>query len=100
MTLVEEPGAAPTLCLDEMLNLAAARPLAEALASTRGSDLTISAGNVRHLGAQCGQILIAGMKAWRADGHTLRITDTTPEFDECAQLLGVEAFFSNEEISQ
>jgi chemotaxis protein CheX len=100
MTLVEDPGQSPKLCLDEMLNLAAARPLAEALASIRGVDVRISAANVRHLGAQCGQILIAGMKAWQDDGHSFEIVELTPEFQECAELLGIEAHFRSEELTQ
>lgn len=100
MTLVEETGMPPTLSLDEVLNLSVARPLAEALASTRGSDLNISVAKVRHLGAQCGQVLLAGMNAWRADGHILRIVDMTPAFEDSANLLGLESFFSDEETSQ
>ncbi len=100
MTLEETPGGAPTLCLDEVLNLSAARPLAEALASTRGGNLDISAANVRHVGAQCGQVLVASLKAWVADGHTLRIVHKTPAFDESVRLLGLKAFFSDGETSQ
>jgi chemotaxis protein CheX len=100
MTLVQEPGGVPTLCLDEMLNLSAARPLAEALVSARGSDLNVSVANVRLLGAQCGQILVASLAAWRADGHTLKIVDATATFDEGVQLLGLDTFFSDAEASQ
>lgn len=98
MNLEERPNVGPVLVLDEMLNLAAARPLAEALASARGTDLALSVANVRHLGAQCGQLLLAGAKAWQADGHVFQIIDKTPEFDEGVRLLGLDPYLSDEEI--
>lgn len=100
MTTAADQEAMPALCLDEVLHLSAARPLAEAIASVRGSDLTISAAKVRNIGAQCGQILVAAVRAWRADGHSLRIVDATPAFSEGTHLLGLGAFFSDLETAQ
>jgi chemotaxis protein CheX len=100
MTAPAEADTAPVLALDEILHLPAARPLAESIASIRGGDLTISAANVRNLGAQCAQILVAAVNAWRADGHVLKIIDMTPGFTEGAQLLGLGSFFSGVETAQ
>ena len=100
MDLVESPEGVATLRLDDMLGLAAARPLADALASLRGSDLYVSAKQVKHLGGQCAQVLAASLVAWRADGHQMQIIDGTPEFSECANILGLHSVLLNEEMSQ
>ena len=100
MTILADSGMAPAICLDEVLHLPAARPLAEAIASLRGTDLTLDASKVRNLGAQCAQILVAAVKAWRVDGRSLRIVEATPSFNEGAHLLGLGTFFSDLETAQ
>jgi chemotaxis protein CheX len=75
--------------LPDSLGSAAARPLADELLAARGAPLTLGAGSVRRLGAQCVQVMLSAAATWRADGFALGIDSPTPEFHEALRLLGL-----------
>jgi chemotaxis protein CheX len=83
MTSPAEP-----LALAPNLDLAAARPLRDALIARRGAALEIDASDVRRLGAPCLQVLVAARQDWDDAGVTLRFTARSPEFDEALRLMG------------
>jgi chemotaxis protein CheX len=77
------------LKLPEVLDLAAAAPLAKSFLSRRGAELAVDASRVRRLGAQCLQVLLAAAATWKADGVRLCLEKPTAEFLEGGRLLGV-----------
>ncbi|MBV0892505.1 STAS domain-containing protein [Paracoccus sp. Z118] len=77
-----------SLQLAPRLDLPAARPLAQALLDRAGSDLTIDAGNVAHLGGLALQVLLAAERRWRADGARLTILPRSAAFVQALQLFG------------
>lgn len=87
-----------TLLLAETLDLAAASALAQALLAARGSDITIRASEVRHLGGQCAQVLVSAAETWRHDRTAMRIVDSSADFLAGAQLLGLGAALDIKDI--
>lgn len=75
--------------LPAVLDLVAAHGLLEAFTARRGQALTVEAGAVQRLGAQCLQILLAARAAWAADGLELRLENPSPEFSAALELMGV-----------
>jgi chemotaxis protein CheX len=82
---------AGTLQLSEVLSLAVATPLAKALTERRGTDVVIDASHVRHLGAQCLQVLLSAASTWSAEGASLRICNRSTGFLLGLQLVGLPA---------
>ena len=76
------------LKLSETLDLCAASALTEALRTARGQDLEIDASDVRRVGGQCLQVLLAANVAWAADGKALSVSNPSSEFIEGVTLLG------------
>jgi chemotaxis protein CheX len=77
------------LQLAEVLDLVAAKPLAQALLERRGASIVIDASSVQRVGAQCVQVLLSAASTWAADGHSLAIINGSPSFAEGLQLLGI-----------
>ena len=77
------------LTLDSVLDLRAAKPLAEAFLNVKGADIVVDASKVERIGAQCAQVLLSAMKTWEADHHTLSFIDESEAFREGAALLGL-----------
>jgi chemotaxis protein CheX len=77
-----------TLVLQPRLDLAAAEPLAEALKSRLGADITIDARQVTHLGAICLQVLLATAKTLRRAGHELTIVNVSDRVLDQLSALG------------
>ena len=75
--------------LPEVLDVTASGPLAENLLSVRGSKLTLDAGNVQRVGAQCVQVLMSAVSTWKADKADFCIVNPSPEFRDALTLLGV-----------
>jgi chemotaxis protein CheX len=75
--------------LPSILDLIAAPGLLEAFTSRRGTALTVDAGGVQRLGAQCLQVLLAARAAWAADGQPLMWESLSEEFSASLELLGV-----------
>lgn len=83
------PLSAPCpVTLPAALDLRAAAPLAASLAELRGRDVTLDAGGVRRLGAQCLAVLLAAQAAWAREGARFVIAAASPEFTEGVALLG------------
>lgn len=77
------------LTLAPRLDLAQAKPLAEALRQHRGAALELDAGNVQHLGALGLQTLLCAAQEWRAQGLPLTFTQTNETFDAALAQMGV-----------
>ena len=82
------PAHCAVLTLPEVLDLKAASKLATDLISMRKQELVIDASQVRRVGGQCLQVLLAAIKTWAADRHRLELTNPSPEFIEGTALLG------------
>ncbi|HXQ16336.1 MAG TPA: STAS domain-containing protein [Caulobacteraceae bacterium] len=87
MTDIGSPQPA-LLQLPASLDLAAASPLAIQLLGLRGQSLRLDAGEVRRLGGQCLQVLLAARETWASDGQSFAIANSTAEFAECLALMG------------
>jgi chemotaxis protein CheX len=77
--------------LPEMLDLRAATPLAAQLLTRRGEDVILDASAVQRLGGQCLQILLSAKATWESDGAQLRIVDSSPDFVDGLELLGIQS---------
>ena len=89
MVIAHRASTSEALTLDEVLDLKAAKPLAEALLAQRGGDLEVDAANVRRLGGLCLQVLLSAVTTWAADGKTLTFLNPAPAFVEGLERLGV-----------
>ena len=87
-TASQDLCAGADMVLAETLDLCAAAPLASALIALRGHDIVVDASEVRRVGGQCLQVLLAAIKTWAADRHRLELTNPSPEFIEGTALLG------------
>ena len=85
------------LSLADTLDVTHAGPLAGDLLALRGKDIIVDASQVRHLGAQCGQVLLAAKRFWSDAGKALRLVDASAEFLEGLRLLGLTSFLPVEE---
>ncbi len=77
------------LLLEATLNAAAARPLAEGLLALRGRGLLVDASEVRHLGAQCLQVLESARLTWLADRSSFAIVASSDAFLDGVGLMGL-----------
>jgi len=83
------PNEAPTLIsLEPSLDLKSAASLLSSLRTARGADLALDASEVRRVGGQCLQVLLAARAAWHADGRAFEIRDPSSAFVEGVQLMG------------
>ena len=58
------------------------------LREVRGQDVALEAGEVRRVGGQCLQVLLAARAAWTSDGHAFEFRDPSPAFTDGVALLG------------
>jgi chemotaxis protein CheX len=77
-----------TVRLPASLDLSAAAPLASQLLGLRGLPLELDAGEVRRMGGQCLQVLLAAKGTWTSDGQAFGIANPSAEFVECLALMG------------
>jgi chemotaxis protein CheX len=75
--------------LPAILDSQAAPSLLATILPFRGSDLTIDASEVRRLGGQCLQILLAARNAWQVDGYHLIYTPVSAELTASLALFGL-----------
>lgn len=75
--------------LPARLDLSTAGELAAALRGHTGSDLTLEAGAVTHLGTPGVQVLLAARRSWREAGRALSIADADPGLEEQLGQLGL-----------
>ncbi|RCW27232.1 chemotaxis protein CheX [Ciceribacter lividus] len=84
-------GANKSLKLAEVLDLNEASALKSSLMDLRGSGLDIDASQVKRVGAQCVQVLMAGANAWGADKKPFTLVKASEAFLKTLQLIGVNA---------
>jgi chemotaxis protein CheX len=82
------------------LDLKAAGPLHQELRAARGSGVALEAGDVRRLGGQCLQVLIAARAAWAEDGLSFEIEAPSPAFVEGAALMGAADLLGVSKLEQ
>ena len=82
-----------TVRLDPSLDLKAAGPLMREILAVRGQDLALDASEVRRLGGQCLQVLLAAQTAWASDGRAFEIRQPSPAFVEGVALMGAAGRF-------
>ena len=70
------------------LDLGAATPLASELVGLRGHPVELDAGEVRRIGGQCLQVLLAARATWATDGQDFSIVNPSPDFLEGLALMG------------
>jgi len=91
----EAPAAAAiearTVALPECLDSSAATAVRDMLLAARGASIEVDAAQVRRVGAQSLQILVAASRTWEADGHTYKIINPSAEFIDVATLLGLSS---------
>jgi chemotaxis protein CheX len=90
---MSDPAALPTkrLRLGKTLDLRVAALLQGELLEARGRPVEVDASQVEQIGALCLQVLLAARNTWSADNVALRVTASSPEFDQGLALLGANA---------
>ncbi len=85
-------AAAPSavINLPEILDLKAATALQADLLRCRGEDLVLDASDVRRLGGQCLQILLAARQTWLTHGHTFRVSNASEAFQQNLKIFGAD----------
>jgi chemotaxis protein CheX len=91
-----EPAGEPATANDQLvrlpqiLDLAAAAPLALELLSHRGKPTVVDAGGIERPGAPCLQVLLAAIRTWANDGVPLKFSHCEPPLLEHLRILGIE----------
>jgi chemotaxis protein CheX len=94
-------GTSATLRLPEILDFAAAAPLAQALLAHRSAPAVIDAAAARQLGAQCLQVLLSAAQTWRSDAVALTMVNVSAEVVEQISAFGIDpAILVGGELSQ
>jgi anti-anti-sigma regulatory factor len=89
-TLAPPPeSASECLMLPDCLDASAAAELKEMLQARRGSTLVIDASQVRRVGVQSLQILVASARTWQSDGQSYRVTNSSSELLDAITLIGL-----------
>jgi len=78
-----------SLVLPDCLDSAAAITIKEMLLSERGKAITLDASQVRRVGVQSLQVLVAAARAWRSDGLSYRLENPSPELLDTIALIGL-----------
>ena len=80
-----------TITLAPRLDLSTASTTAEAIRNQRGTDLTLDASQVTHLGGLGLQVILSAARTWAQDGTFLTIEPRSEAFNEALALFGVAA---------
>ncbi len=84
--------------LPELLDLAAAAPLARELLARRGRSTVVDAAGIERPGASCLQVLLAAIQTWQADGLPLTFANCGPPLIEHLRFLGLDPAAFLEEV--
>jgi anti-anti-sigma regulatory factor len=77
------------LILPDVLNSASAADIKDQLVARRGAPLIVDAGQVRRVGVQALQVLIAAARTWRTEGQSYVVTDPSSALLETITLVGL-----------
>jgi chemotaxis protein CheX len=77
------------LMLPDCLDSSAVTIVRDMLLKRRGNAIVVDASQVRRVGAQSLQVLIAAARTWQADGHSYRVTNSSPELLDTIALVGL-----------
>jgi chemotaxis protein CheX len=77
------------LMLSDCLDADAAAPLKDALLQRRGKPIIVDAGQVRRVGAQSLQVLIAAARTWRRDDQAYQVANPSADFLDTMALAGL-----------
>lgn len=86
---VDSDQAPPALMLPDCLDSSAAITIKEMFLAQRGNSIVVDASQVRRVGVQSLQVLVAAARAWRGDGHSYRLENPSSEFLETIALVGL-----------
>ena len=79
----------PALMLPDCLDSSAAAAVKDMLLARRGNALVVDASQVRRVGAQSLQILVAAARTWQSDGHNYCVANSSSEFLDTIALIGL-----------
>lgn len=88
-TMQSDPTS-PSLTLPDCLDSAAAFTVKEMLLAERGKEIVVDASQVRRVGVQSLQVLVAAARTWQHEGHSYRLENPSPEFLETVALVGLK----------
>jgi anti-anti-sigma regulatory factor len=77
------------LMLPDCLDSSAASSIKEMLLAHRGNAIVVDASQVRRVGAQSLQVLVAAARTWQADQQSYRVTGASAELLETMALIGL-----------
>jgi chemotaxis protein CheX len=77
------------LMLPDCLDASAAAAVKDMLLARRGNALVVDASQVRRIGAQSLQVLIAAARTWQADGLSYCVTNSSSELLDTIALIGL-----------
>ncbi len=77
------------LMLPDCLDSAAAITIKDMLLSQRGNAIAVDASQVRRVGVQSLQVLVAAARSWQRDGLSYRLENPSSEFLETIALVGL-----------
>jgi len=92
---VEVEAAAPSssedgrMMLPDCLDSSAAPLLKDMLLTRRGNSIVIDASEVRRVGVQSLQVLVAAARTWQSDGQSYRMTNASTELLDTVALVGL-----------
>jgi chemotaxis protein CheX len=79
----------PALMLPDCLDSSAAAAVKSMLLARRGNALVVDASQVRRVGTQSLQILVAAARTWKSDGHNYCVANSSSEFLDTIALIGL-----------
>jgi anti-anti-sigma regulatory factor len=86
--IVEDQLSQP-LILPDCLDSTAAITIKEMLLTQRGNAIAVDASQVRRVGVQSLQVLVAAARSWQRDGVSYRLENPSSEFLETIALVGL-----------
>lgn len=89
MPSIGSDEASSALMLPDCLDSSAAAAIKEMLLAQRGNAIVIDASQVRRVGVQSLQVLVAAARTWQVDGQSYRLENLSSEFLETIALVGL-----------
>ncbi|HVZ04408.1 STAS domain-containing protein [Hyphomicrobium sp.] len=75
--------------LPDSLDSSAAASVKDMLLAERGNAIVVDASEVRRVGVQSLQVLVAAARTWTSEGHSYRLTNASTELLEAVALIGL-----------